>query len=431
MERMTGSVPSRAASWKWWVCGLLLFASAINYMDRQTLSNAAVRISKEFHLNQEEYGNLELAFGWAFAAGSILFGVIADRISVRWLYPAVLILWSLMGFATGLVQTYTGLLFCRTLLGLFEAGHWPCGLKTTQRLLAPKDRTMGNSVLQSGTSIGAIITPLLMSMMLSNEPGSWRLPFQVIGGVGIAWVVFWLVLFRDTDLTDDPPDPVRTPIHARSAASFWGVVFTRRFFVLLVIVVLINTCWQLLRAWLPKFLQEGRGYSESEALYFNAAYYVATDIGCLGAGAFTLWLHRRGMSVHSSRCLVYFCCALLAALTTVAAFLPKGWPLLGVLLLVGMGTLGLFPCYYALSQELTVQHQGKVTGLTGVFAWAFSAPVHKLFGRVIDRTGSFDLGLALVGWMPIIAFVFLWLFWDRPRPNAGEVPMVGRDSVEP
>jgi ACS family hexuronate transporter-like MFS transporter len=235
MERMTGSVRSRAASWKWWVCGLLLFASAINYMDRQTLSNAAVRISKEFHLNQEQYGNLELAFGLAFAAGSILFGVIADRISVRWLYPAVLLLWSFMGFATGLVQTYTGLLFCRTLLGLFEAGHWPCGLKTTQRLLAPKDRTMGNSVLQSGTSIGAIITPLLMSMMLSSEPGSWRFPFQVIGGIGIAWVFFFLFFFRDA-IIDDPPDPPtdQCPV----CCSFWHQ-FSRRF-LLVVIVILIN-----------------------------------------------------------------------------------------------------------------------------------------------------------------------------------------------
>jgi len=38
--------PGRSASWKWWVCGLLLFASMINYMDRQTLANAAVRITK-------------------------------------------------------------------------------------------------------------------------------------------------------------------------------------------------------------------------------------------------------------------------------------------------------------------------------------------------------------------------------------------------
>jgi ACS family hexuronate transporter-like MFS transporter len=90
--------------------------------------------------------------------------------------------------------------------------------------------------------------------------------------------------------------------------------------------------------------------------------------------------------------------------------------------------LGLFPCYYALSQELTVQHQGKVTGLTGVFAWVFSAPVHTLFGRVIERTGSFDLGLALVGWMPIVAFVFLWLFWDRPRAAVSK-STIGRQAA--
>jgi hypothetical protein len=31
---------------------MLLLASAINYMDRQTLANAAVRISREFGLSQ-------------------------------------------------------------------------------------------------------------------------------------------------------------------------------------------------------------------------------------------------------------------------------------------------------------------------------------------------------------------------------------------
>ena len=45
---------------------------------------------------------------------------------VRWLYPVVLILWSTMGLLTGLVRDYEELLWCRTLLGFFEAGHWPC-----------------------------------------------------------------------------------------------------------------------------------------------------------------------------------------------------------------------------------------------------------------------------------------------------------------
>src|SRR5882724_8868441 len=97
LEHMNSS--PRSASWKWWACGLLLCASAINYMDRQTLTNAAVRITHQFQLSQEQYGNLELGFGWALAVGSLLFGFLADRFPVRWVYPAALLLWSAMGFA--------------------------------------------------------------------------------------------------------------------------------------------------------------------------------------------------------------------------------------------------------------------------------------------------------------------------------------------
>ena len=38
-------------------------------------------------------------------------------------------------------------------------------------------------------------------------------------------------------------------------------------------------------------------------------------------------------------------------------------------------------------------HQGKLTGLLGTMAWGLSSPLHRYFGRYIDATGSFDLGL--------------------------------------
>jgi ACS family hexuronate transporter-like MFS transporter len=414
MERVVNTPLARPTSWKWWICGLLLLASAINYMDRQTLANAAVRITTQFQLSQEQYGKLEWYFGWAFAAGSVLFGVMVDRLSVRWVYPAVLILWSAIGFATGLVQSYGGLLVCRTLLGLFEAGHWPCAIKTTQRLLEPKDRAMGNSLLQSGASVGAILTPLVMRAMLTEQLASWRLPFQVIGAIGVVWILFWFAMVRETDVA-----PVREPaVQPRSGpanlATGWRVLVSRRMLVVLFMVACINTCWQTLRAWLPKFLMEGRGYAEADALYFNSLFYVATDVGCLGAGALTLWLARRGTSVHRSRLMVFLGFAALTALITFVAGLPKGWLLLAVLLVVGAGALGVFPVYHALTQEMSAFHQGKVTGLAGVAAWAFSSPGQTLFGRLIDRTGSFDLGFAIVGCLPLAAFLALWLFWDAP-----------------
>ena len=404
----------RPATWKWWVCGMLLLASTINYMDRQTLANAAVRITTQFHLSQQQYGRLEWVFGWAFAIGSLLFGVAVDRFSVRWLYPLVLLLWSAVGFATGLVGSYDELLVCRTLLGLFEGGHWPCAIKTTQRLLEAKDRSMGNSVLQAGTSIGAIITPLVLSAMLTPALNSWRLPFQAIGAIGIVWIVFWFLLVRKDDLTPRrPPVPMQP-----GSGGLAKILFSRRMLVLFFIVACINTSWQTFRAWMPKFLQQGRGYAEADALHFNSLFFVATDVGCLGAGALTLWLIRRGMTVHGSRSLTFLLMAALCALATFAAFLPQGWLLLSVFLLVGAGALGVFPIYHALTQDISADHQGKVTGMASVAAWAFSSPAQEAFGRLIDKRGSFDLGLAVAGWLPILAFLALFFFWPPSARTA-------------
>lgn len=406
---------SRSGRWKWWVCGLLLLATTINYMDRQTLANAAVRITNEFQLSKEQYGNLELAFGWAFAAGSLLFGFISDRVSVRWLYPAVLFGWSLMGFLSAHTRTFEQLLLCRTLLGLFEAGHWPCALKTTHVLLSQEDRTMGNSMLQSGASIGAIITPLVLRAMMTDAVGSWRFPFQVIGAVGVVWVIVWLVSIRSRDLSSGTDTAAEQSQTSAPGQTLYQAIFSRRFAVTLMIIFCIHTTWQLLRVWLPMFLQIGRGYPEKHALYFNSAYFVATDIGCLTAGAASLWLARRSLSPHAAKCRVYLVCSLLTSLTVVVALLPKSGLLLATLLVVGAGALGVYPCYYSFVQEISSRHVGKMTGLLATLVWAISSPVHKYFGRYVDRTHSFDLGIAIVGLTPVLGYVVLRLFWDQPR----------------
>ncbi len=400
----------RPAAWKWTICGLLLLASAINYLDRQTLANAAVRITKEFHLTQAQYGNIEAVFAYAFAAGSVVFGWLADRFSVRWLYAGVLTMWSLAGMATGFVHNEQELLWCRIVLGFFEAGHWPCAIRTTRALLDARERSLGNSVLQSGTSVGAIITPLIMSGLMTAELGSWRVAFQVVGAAGFLWLVLWFALVRKADL----PVPSREPEIAADGTeqSLWQIIFSRRMLIIFFVIASINTTWQILRAWLPKILQEGRGYAESETLYFTSAWYLATDVGCLGAGALAVWLARRRLSVHAARLVVFAGCGALCASCALTPLLDKGWILLAVLLLAGAGALGVFPIYHAFTQDLSSRHQGKITGIAGVVAWVLPAQAQKFFGALADRTHSFDQGLMLAAFLPLIAVLPLWWFWE-------------------
>jgi ACS family hexuronate transporter-like MFS transporter len=300
---------------------------------------------------------------------------------------------------------------------------------TTQVILTRQDRSFGNSILQSGAAIGAILTPIIVLSLLSDEPGSWRAPFLVIGVIGMLWTVPWLSLIGGGDLDRSPLAASRsleTP-GERNAAS--GAVW-RMVLVLIVTVIAINLTWQFFRAWLPKFLEEQRGYSKREVGWFTSAYYISTDVGCITVGFVVKWLAGRGWDVHAARVGTFALCTALALLSVPVAFLPAGPLLLGLLLLVGAGTLGMFPNYYAFTQELSRTHQGKISGTLGTITWISSALMQKFVGSTINETKSYTTAIVSAGIVPVLALLMLVFVWPRrgPQPVA-EVAIEGEEAV--
>jgi len=417
-----GDGSPRSGNWKWYICGTLLLATMLNYMDRQTLAQMSTEICQDFGLNNEHYGWLEFGFGIAFALGAVCTGLLVDRVSIRWLYPAVVVGWSAVGFATAFASDFRSLLLCRIALGFLEAGQWPCALATVQRILTRKDRTLGNGILQSGAALGAIFTPLVVLAMVTEEPGSWRGPFKAIGAVGLLWVIPWFLLIGPGDLrTGSTAEPaVEDPPHGTKATESrsWKWALVRRFLVLVVMVVTINICWHFFRAWLPKFLREYHQYDRQFVQYYTIAYYLATDAGSIAMGFLTKFLVNRGWSVFAARIVPFLGCALLTSLSVIAAQLPAGWALLGIFLVIGFGALGLFPNYYAFSQELTAKHQGKLTGTLGCINWVAMAIMQPLVGARIDETRSYADGIMAVGLAPLIGFAAAIAFWNWPRPSS-------------
>jgi ACS family hexuronate transporter-like MFS transporter len=407
----------------------MLLATMLNYMDRQALAQQATEISRDLELSNEDYGRLESGFGLAFAIGGIVTGLVVDRVSPRWLYPVVLLGWSAVGFATGSVRSYHGLLVCRVILGFFESGQWPCALVTAQRILSRRDRSLGNSIIQSGASLGAIATPLVVLLLATDAPGSWRLPFRVIGSAGILWVVAWLVTVRTRDLDleligspelapeNEPVRPSSTPGALPRTASNEST-FVRRFLALAIVVIVINLCWQYFRAWMPKMLREEHGYTSGQVQYFSSAYYAAADAGCLAIGFLVKWLASRGHSVHGARMATFLACALLTASSTVAAFLPASWLLLATLLVIGFGSLGQFPNYYAFTQELSARRMGNITGVLSFIFWLVYGLIQASIGRWIDRTGKYSEVTFAAGLLPLLGFLALVLLWHQPRSDA-------------
>jgi ACS family hexuronate transporter-like MFS transporter len=190
----------------------------------------------------------------------------------------------------------------------------------------------------------------------------------------------------------------------------WGLV-VRRCTALGIVVVAINLTWHFFRAWLPMMLEEYHGYEAAAVRYFTSAYYIAAGVGCILAGLAVKLLTARRMSVQTARLAVFLTCALLTALSTVASGLGHGPLLLVLLLLIAFGSLGLFPNYYSLTQEISLAHQGKLTGALGFVTWVATAEMQPLVGQHVDQTHSYADGIFWAGLAPAAAFLALCLLW--------------------
>ena len=138
---------------------------------------------------------------------------------------------------------------------------------------------------------------------------------------------------------------------ARIAGAAARGVLVRRVVTLAVIVVAINVTWHFFRVWLPKMLEEYHGYPAAAVRYFTAAYYIATDLGCIAVGVAVKLLTGPRDDRPWLRSTTFLACTLLTALSTVASVLGRGPLLLVVLLFVGFGSLGLFPNFYSLRRR--------------------------------------------------------------------------------
>lgn len=421
----TPSPAAPASPWRWWICLLLFSATTLNYMDRIALNQMAVRIQTALAIDDQGYAALESGFSFAFAVGAIATGFIVDKVSVRWVYPAVVLAWSAAGVATGYATGFAWLLTCRIALGLFEAGNWPCGIRTTRAVLRPEERSFGNSLFQSGTAVGAVITPILILWLLKQADAtaggdgqakdSWRMPFRAIGLIGLVWVALWFLTVPSKLLSADGGPGAGS---AAGAARYRDVFRDQRFWALLAMVIAINICWHSYRAWLPKYLLQKRGLSEEEMTAFTTGFYLTADVGSWTAGLATLFLIRYGKRPgHTARFIALTACAGLAVVSAAVPFAPTGWQLTAAALVFGFAALGLFPTYFALSQELSAAHQGKVSGTLGAGAHLFlSLIVYPIQGRLIKEYGAkehgaYDWVLGTAGVFPLLALGVMLVLW--------------------
>src|SRR5438128_1741104 len=187
---------SKIRGLRWWVIGLIMLGSIINYLTRSTLSVAAPTLLKDLNIGTKQYSWVVGTFQVAIMLQPLC-GYALDVIGLRLGYALFAVAWSLISMAHGLAHNWQMLAGLRGLLGLAEGSANPAGMKATAEWFPAKERGLAGGVYNIGASVGSMLAPPLVAWAILAY--NWRAAFVITGSLGLIWVVLWLMLYQSSD----------------------------------------------------------------------------------------------------------------------------------------------------------------------------------------------------------------------------------------
>jgi ACS family hexuronate transporter-like MFS transporter len=421
------AAPARVGWHRWMVCALLFLATTINYVDRQIIGILKPTLVAEFGWQDERiYAAIVFTFQLAYAIGLLLAGRVIDTLGTRLGFVIAVVVWSIAAIAhagadrlpwlrlptinldatTGLSVVLlagpaAGFALVRFFLGLGEAGNFPASIKTIAEWFPKKERALATGIFNSGTNVGALLTPLIVPWVTLRW--GWQWAFVATGLTGFFWVAWWMRVYRPPEdqprvspaelayIRSDPAERI-TPIrwakllpHRQTWAFALGKFMT-------------DPIWWLYLFWIPDFLNRNHGLDLKSIGLPLVVIYLVADVGSIGGGWLSSWLIRRGWTINSARKTTMLLCALAVVPIVFAARASNLWVAVGLVSIAAAAHQGWSANLFTLASDMFPRRAvGSVVGLGGMSGAVGGMLIAVVVGEVLQRTGSYVPILVIAG----------------------------------
>jgi ACS family hexuronate transporter-like MFS transporter len=385
--------------------GLVMLGAIINYLTRSTLAVAAPTLLTDLHITAEEYSWIVSTFQFAIMLQPIC-GYVLDTLGLKVGLAIFATAWSLISMAHGLATNWQMLAVMRGFLGFAEGSANPAGMKATAEWFPARERGFAGGVYNIGASAGSMLAPPLVAWAILAY--SWQMAFVITGGLGVVWVVLWLLFYQSPDRHPSLSDQERRHIAAGQEShlrddgtrpsigkiaiqrNFWGIALPR---------FLADPTWGTLTFWVPLYLSQVRGFDLKQIALFAWMPFLAADAGCLFGGVIVAALQKRGVSLIDARKWAFTCGAVLMMGMAFVGVVESPYAAIALLSLGGFAHQTLSVTVITMSSDLFRRSEvATVAGMAGTFGNAGLLVFTLLIGGLVATVGytPFFVGLAVL-----------------------------------
>lgn len=406
-----------------WLC---FAATAINYIDRANLSVAVPFIQKDLGIGADKMGLILGAFFWTYGIMQLLMGWIVDRVGPKRVYSFSTAWWSVFTAATALCRGAFSLFGCRLLLGVGEAGAYPCNAKVTAVWCSPRERGWATAVFDSGSRVGAVLSLPIVALLISIV--GWRWSFVCTGLLGLVWIAMWWLLYRDPT----PQESQRIGTIAGNVPEErigedhrhipWHHLFRyRTVWGMMIGFACLNFVIYFFITWFPTYLLQARGFSLKALGSWGMLPGTCAVFGGWLGGLASDFLFRRGWSLSAARktCLVVG--MLLSSVIGIAAYVDATWIAVACLCVSYASLAFTGASVWCLPADVapSAAYVASLGGIQSCAANISGGVTTYITGKLLVMTnGSFVLPLSIGGGVAVLgSLVYLFLMGPiRPLP---------------